>query len=67
VSFATGQAAEQFFVSLNSATNPQPYDAPNPCVIFTGKAPLVWCTPDGAMHAWPPYATAAIKRFFGTL
>ena len=67
VSFATGQAAEQFFVSVNSATNPRPCDAPNPCVIFTGKAPLVWCTPDGAMHAWPPYATAAIKRFFGTL
>lgn len=67
VSYATGEKAEQFFVSLNSASNPQPYDAPNPCVIYTGNEPLVWCTPQGALHAWPPYATSAIKRFFGTL
>ena len=67
VSYATGQKAEAFFVSLNSASNPQPYDAPNPCVVYTGKDPLVWCTPQGAVHQWPSYATAAIIRFFGTL
>ncbi len=66
VSFATGQQAEEFFVSLNSAANPQPYDAPNPCMIYTGRAPLVWCTPEGDLHAWPPYATAAIQRFFAS-
>jgi polyhydroxybutyrate depolymerase len=66
VSFATGQKAEEFFVALNSDSNPQPYDAPNPCVLFTGRAPLVWCTPEGALHTWPPYATASIKRFFAT-
>ena len=66
VSYATGQEAEAFFASLNGASNPQPYDAPNPCVIYTGRAPLVWCTPEGALHAWPPYATSAIKRFFAS-
>jgi polyhydroxybutyrate depolymerase len=66
VSFATGQMAEEFFVALNSDSNPQPYDAPNPCVIYTGNAPLVWCTPEGAEHAWPPYATASIQAFFAT-
>ena len=67
VSYATGQKAEQFFVTLDSDANPQAYDAPNPCVVYTGMAPLVWCTPDGAMHTWPPYGTDAIKRFFATL
>lgn len=67
VSFATGQKAEQFFVTLDSDSNPTAYDAPNPCVIYTGNDPLVWCTPAGQLHTWPDYATAAIKRFFGTL
>ena len=67
VSYATGQKAEQFFVSLDGDSNPQAYDAPNPCVVYTGKAPLVWCTPTGAMHTWPPYGTVAIKSFFGSL
>jgi polyhydroxybutyrate depolymerase len=67
VSYATGQKAEQFFLTLDSASNPQPYDAPNPCVINMGKAPVVWCTPPDAEHAWPPYGTAAVKSFFATL
>jgi polyhydroxybutyrate depolymerase len=66
VSYATGLQAEEFFQALNGASDPQPYDAPNPCVIYTGNAPLVWCTPEGAVHAWPPYATSAILRFFAT-
>jgi hypothetical protein len=65
--FSSGQHSVDFFVSLNAASNPTAYDAPNPCVKYSGKAPVVFCTPDGAQHAWPDYATAAIERFFGTL
>lgn len=67
VCYATGQKAEAFFVSLNVDSSPKAYDAQNACVVYTGNAPLVCCTPEGAMHAWPPYGTDAIKRFFGTL
>ena len=67
VSYATGLKAEQFFQSLDGDSNPQAYDAPNPCVVYTGSKPLVWCTPPDALHTWPAYATAAINRFFSTL
>jgi polyhydroxybutyrate depolymerase len=67
VSYATGLKAEEFFISLNGSVNPVPYDAPNPCVQYSGLEPLVWCTPSGTVHQWPDYATAAMKRFFGTL
>ena len=65
--FASGQHSVDFFSSLNAAASPVAYDAPNPCVRYSGKAPVVFCTPDGALHDWPDYATAAIERFFAGL
>jgi polyhydroxybutyrate depolymerase len=67
VSYATGLKAAQFFEGLDSSVNPVAYDSPNPCVEYSGTQPFVWCTPQGAVHQWPDYATAAIVRFFGTL
>jgi len=65
--YSSGTQQVTFFTALDAASNPQPFDAPNPCVRYTGSAPVVFCNPDGAVHGWPDYATDAIERFFGSL
>lgn len=62
-----GIPTRDLVVSLNSGVNPVAYDAPNPCVEYAGKKPFVWCTPPGAFHQWPDFATASMQRFFDSL
>ena len=62
-----GIPTRDLVVSLNSGANPVAYDAPNPCVEYAGKQPFVWCTPPGAFHQWPDFATASMQRFFDSL
>lgn len=62
-----GIPTRDLIVSLNSGTNPVAYDAPNPCVKYAGKQPFAWCTPPGAFHQWPDFATASMQRFFDSL
>jgi polyhydroxybutyrate depolymerase len=62
-----GIPTRDLIVSLNSGANPVAYDAPNPCVEYAGKQPFAWCTPPGAFHQWPDFATASMQRFFDSL
>jgi polyhydroxybutyrate depolymerase len=62
-----GIPTRDLVVSLNSGVSPVAYDAPNPCVEYAGKQPFVWCTPPGAFHQWPDFATASMQRFFDSL
>jgi poly(3-hydroxybutyrate) depolymerase len=43
--YSSGTHEVDFFTALNAASNPAAFDAPNPCVKYTGSAPFVFCNP----------------------
>ncbi|MFT3926097.1 MAG: hypothetical protein QM778_26370 [Myxococcales bacterium] len=63
----SGEHTRDMFLTINGASNPSAYDAPNPCTKYTGKAPVVFCKPSGGYHAWPGYATPSLFKLFDSL
>jgi poly(3-hydroxybutyrate) depolymerase len=66
ISSAAGQAARDYFLTLNHCTMTSAPTTPSPCVEYSGcdpGYPVHWCLFSGG-HSTPSFATAGIWAFF---